>query len=86
MSGPEAGKPFSPGRKGFGYLLLGLFAVMMLTLLFLGIRLLVHGLFMANLSAKVRVLMIAAAAFAFYTPLRVGFGMLQRRRSLNRRG
>jgi len=86
MSNSEAGKPFSPGRKGFGYMLLGLFAVMMLTLLYLGIKMLVLGLFMANLSAKVRVLMIAAAAFALFTPLRVGFGVLQRRRSLNRRG
>ena len=86
MSTPEAGKPFSPGRKGFGYVLLVLFGVMMVTLLFLGIRMLVLGLLMPNLGTKIRVLMIAAAALALFTPLRVGFGILQRRRSLNRRG
>ena len=57
-----------------------LFAVLMLTLLYLGCKFLVLALFKTDLSARVRVLLIAAAALALYTPLRVGFGMLQNRR------
>jgi hypothetical protein len=76
----NAMQPVPAWRRGLGYLMLILFAAMLLSLLYFGCKFLVLAIFDTKLSAKVRVLMIAAAAFALYTPLRVGLGMLQNRR------
>ncbi|HXB61485.1 MAG TPA: hypothetical protein VNU94_01375 [Acidobacteriaceae bacterium] len=79
MSG-MTGKPVSAGGRALGYLMVIFFAAMLLLLTYFGCKFVFVALFQANLSAKVRVLMIAAAAFALYTPLRVGFAMVKRRR------
>lgn len=75
-----AGKPVSAGGRALGYLMVVFFAAMLLLLVYFGCKFVILALFKANLSVKVRVLLIAAGAFALYTPLRVGFAMLQNRR------
>ncbi len=75
-----AGRPVSAGGRALGYLMVIVFAAMLVLLLYFGCKFVYVALFQANLSIRVRVLLIAAAAFALYTPLRVGLGMLKRRR------
>jgi pilus assembly protein TadC len=75
-----AGKPVSAGGRRLGYLMVILFALMLLVLVCFGCKFLFLALFKANLSARVRVLLMAAGVFALYTPARVGLGMMQRRR------
>jgi len=82
MSNQGSAKEFSAGRRGFGYVLLSAFAVMMLSALYIGVKLLVMAFHTADLSLALRVIMVAAAALALYAPVRVGFAMLQRRRGM----
>jgi len=86
MSNRGAAKEFSAGRRGFGYVLLSAFAVMLLSALYIGVKLLIMAFHGADLSLTLRAIMVAAAALALYAPVRVGFAMLKRRRGMNRRG